>query len=137
MILQLRKQQELYFSAMGRPVVLLLFNAGPVDVRLAQESPSVSAILACFFPAQATGDALLRVLTGSGLEGIPAARLPNTWYASTDQVGGEECNSVAHSMNDFSIILQIWRKIGFSTNQSPVYNTRPRCHQTWAAWSRD
>jgi len=68
------------------PLVLLLFNAGPVDITFAQESPEVDAILACGYPAQATGEALYRVLTGSGPHSIPAGRLPATWPAQLNQV---------------------------------------------------
>jgi beta-glucosidase len=66
----------------GAPIVLLLFNAGPVviDTDLLDQ---VDSIIECFFPAQSTGDALLSVLTG---ETNPAARLPYTWESSMAQV---------------------------------------------------
>jgi len=66
----------------GAPIVLLLFNAGPVviDTDLLEQ---VDSIIECFFPAQSTGDAILSVLTG---ETNPAARLPYTWETSMDQV---------------------------------------------------
>jgi len=75
-------------QCLGReaPLVLLLFNAGPVDITFAQESPEVDAILACGYPAQATGEALYRVLTGSGPHSVPAGRLPATWPAQLNQV---------------------------------------------------
>jgi len=66
--------------------VLLLFSAGPLDIRMPYESPAVSAILHCFFPAQSTGVALYTTLTNKGPWGNPAGRLPFTWYASDDQV---------------------------------------------------
>jgi len=55
------------FLLLGReaPLLLLLFNAGPVDVTFAQESPEVNAIIACGYPAQATGEALYRVVTAT------------------------------------------------------------------------
>ena len=68
------------------PLVLLLFNAGPVDITFAQESPEVDAIIACGYPAQATGEALYRVLTGKGPHSVPAGRLPATWPAQLNQV---------------------------------------------------
>jgi len=68
------------------PLVLLLFNAGPLDVTFAQESPEVDAIMACGYPAQATGEALYRVLTGTGPHSVPAGRLPATWPAQLNQV---------------------------------------------------
>ena len=73
-------------SGNGAPVVLLLFTAGPLDVTFAQGSPSVQAILQCFYPAEATGEALRRVLTATGPHSVPAARLPNTWPAQLHQV---------------------------------------------------
>ncbi|XP_068773671.1 uncharacterized protein [Struthio camelus] len=82
---QLELLQDAVRAAAGRPVVLLLFNAGPLDVSWAQAHDGVGAILACFFPAQATGLAVARVLLGE--EGAnPAGRLPATWPAGMQQV---------------------------------------------------
>ncbi|XP_074790245.1 uncharacterized protein LOC141974436 isoform X1 [Natator depressus] len=86
-------QQELLQDAVawaaGRPVILLLFNAGPLDVGWAQAHHGVGAILACFFPAQAAGVAIRKVLLGE--EGAsPAGRLPATWPAGMDQVPAME-----------------------------------------------
>ncbi|XP_021355658.1 beta-xylosidase/alpha-L-arabinofuranosidase 1-like isoform X2 [Mizuhopecten yessoensis] len=67
-------------------VVLLLFSAGPVDVRFAQTSPEVVAIIQCFFPAQATGIALYNVLTFATPDSNPSGRLPYTWYSDMSQV---------------------------------------------------
>ena len=72
-------------AAAGRPVILLLFNAGPLDVSWAQAHEGVGAILACFFPAQATGLAIARVLLGEA-GATPAGRLPATWPAGMHQV---------------------------------------------------
>jgi len=68
------------------PLLLLLFNAGPVDVTFAQESPEVDAIIACGYPAQGTGEALYRVLTMTGPRSVPAGRLSATWPAQLHQV---------------------------------------------------
>ena len=38
-------------------MILLLFNAGPLDVSWAHNSTGVAAIVECFFPAQAAGTA--------------------------------------------------------------------------------
>ena len=73
-------------SGREAPLLLLLFNAGPVDVTFAQESPEVNAIIACGYPAQATGEALYRVVTGTGPHSVPAGRLPATWPAQLNQV---------------------------------------------------
>ncbi|KAM4045408.1 uncharacterized protein ACNLHF_009238 [Anomaloglossus baeobatrachus] len=76
-------------SAAGRPVVLLLFNAGPLNISWAQNSTGVHAVLECFFPAQAAGTAIAKVLTGA--QGAnPAGRLPATWPAGMDQVPAME-----------------------------------------------
>ncbi|XP_077337831.1 uncharacterized protein LOC143982734 [Lithobates pipiens] len=76
-------------SASGRPVILLLFNAGPVDISWAKESEDVHAILECFFPAQAAGTAITKVLIGTE-EANPAGRLPATWPAGMEQVPAME-----------------------------------------------
>ena len=74
--------------AEGAPVILLLFNAGPLNITWAKVTEEVSAIMECFFPAQSTGEALFRVLSATS-EGpvVPAARLPATWPVSLQQVG--------------------------------------------------
>ncbi|XP_039209267.1 probable beta-D-xylosidase 2 isoform X1 [Crotalus tigris] len=71
--------------AAGRPVVLLLFNAGPLDISWAKDEDAVGAIVACFFPAETTGLAVAKMLVGA--EGAnPAGRLPATWPAGMHQV---------------------------------------------------
>ncbi|XP_072030528.1 uncharacterized protein [Amphiura filiformis] len=69
----------------GKPVILLLFNAGPLNVTWAVSNAGVQVIMECFFPAQATGDALYRVFTNTN-GANPAGRLPATWPASLSQV---------------------------------------------------
>ncbi|KAL8611353.1 hypothetical protein ACOMHN_014408 [Nucella lapillus] len=73
------------FSA-GAPVVLLLFNAGPLNVTWADQHASVSAILECWFPAQSAGRAVIEVVTNQGPHSSPAARLPLTWPLTADQI---------------------------------------------------
>ncbi|XP_078484889.1 uncharacterized protein LOC144742426 [Ciona intestinalis] len=63
------------------PVIVLLFNAGPLDVSWVMSN--TAAVIACHFSAQMTGEAMLEVLTGIF---NPAGRLPNTWPASMQQV---------------------------------------------------
>ncbi|KAL5010597.1 hypothetical protein ScPMuIL_012902 [Solemya velum] len=67
-------------------IVLLLFSGGPLDIRVADQSDRIPAILQCFFPAQATGAALYNVITMANKDSNPAARLPFTWYYSDEQV---------------------------------------------------
>ncbi|XP_077989356.1 uncharacterized protein LOC144443692 [Glandiceps talaboti] len=82
---QLQLLQDAVKYADGKPVILLLFNAGPLDVSWAVNNDAVSAIVECFFPAQATGTALYRLFVN--MEGSnPAGRLPMTWPKSMDQV---------------------------------------------------
>ncbi|XP_077988499.1 uncharacterized protein LOC144442999 [Glandiceps talaboti] len=83
--LQLSLLKDVVEYANGKPVILLLFNAGPLDVSWAVNNDAVSAIVECFFPAQATGTALYRLFLN--MEGSnPAGRLPMTWPKSMDQV---------------------------------------------------
>lgn len=71
-------------SPQNTPIVLILFNAGPVNITFADQSDRVVAILECFFPAQSTGEALRHVLLNDVPGASPAGRLPYTWpmYAS-------------------------------------------------------
>lgn len=73
------------FTASGY-IVLLLFSGGPLDIRVADQSERVLAILQCFFPAQATGSALYDVITMATPDANPAGRLPFTWYYSDKEV---------------------------------------------------
>ena len=64
----------------------MLFNAGPLDITYAKMTTGINAILEVFFPAQSTGAALYEVLTNSGYDSVPAARLPATWPTNINQV---------------------------------------------------
>ncbi|XP_071113290.1 uncharacterized protein [Haliotis cracherodii] len=84
------QQQKLVQDAVqysDAPVVVLVFSAGPVNITWAIESYKVLAILQCFFPAQETGQALIRVLTADSANSVPAARLPYTWPRYSTEVG--------------------------------------------------
>ncbi|XP_076444918.1 uncharacterized protein LOC143282917 [Babylonia areolata] len=61
------------------PVVLVVFSAGPVNISFADADARVTAILQCFFSAQATGTALRHVLLNDVASSSPAGRLPYTW----------------------------------------------------------
>ena len=63
--------------------MLVLYNAGPLDISWAKSSERVMAIVEHFFPAQTAGVALANILNGTY---NPSGRLPNTWPASLDQV---------------------------------------------------
>ncbi|KAK7108018.1 hypothetical protein V1264_015821 [Littorina saxatilis] len=92
---QLQLLQDTVTFSNGAPVVLLLFNACPLNVTWAAQNPSVSAIMECWFPAQSTGTALLHVLTNEGGTSSPAGRLPSTWPLLADQIP----NMVNYSMS--------------------------------------
>ncbi|XP_071112668.1 uncharacterized protein [Haliotis cracherodii] len=83
---QLQMLQDVAANRNETPVVLLLFNAGALNVTWADQSSDIAAILECFFPAQATGEALRRVTINEGPGSNPAGRLPATWPASEDQI---------------------------------------------------
>ncbi|XP_048240193.1 probable beta-D-xylosidase 2 isoform X3 [Haliotis rufescens] len=84
--LQLLQEAVTAGQVSGAKVILLLFNAGPLNITWAVESPKVHAIMELFLPAQATGEALRRVLLAEGPNSVPAARLPVTWPRYMDTV---------------------------------------------------
>ena len=61
-------------------------SAGPLNVTLLDIDPRVQAMLECFFPGQATGDAIREVLINEGGNSSPAGRLPVTWPMYASQV---------------------------------------------------
>ncbi|XP_067673889.1 uncharacterized protein [Haliotis asinina] len=83
---QLQLLQDVAANRNGTPVVLLLFNAGALNMTWADQSADIAAIMECFFPAQATGEALRRVMINEGPGSNPAGRLPATWPASKEQM---------------------------------------------------
>lgn len=82
---QLELLQDAANYAAGAPVLLLLFNAGPLDISWAVHDKRVQVILECFFPAQSTGEALRHIFYRDGPGSNPAGRLPATWPTSLDQ----------------------------------------------------
>ncbi|HEX4998060.1 MAG TPA: glycoside hydrolase family 3 C-terminal domain-containing protein [Terriglobia bacterium] len=78
-----RVQEELLKKvvALGKPVVLVLFNGSPLAINWAQEH--VPAIIEAWYPGQAGGAAIADVLFG---DYNPAGRLPVTVYKSADQL---------------------------------------------------
>ena len=67
--------------ATGVPLVVVLLNGSPVDVRWADEH--AAAIVEAWYPGEEGGTALADVLYG---DYNPAGRLPITFYRSLDQV---------------------------------------------------
>ncbi|KAK3767838.1 hypothetical protein RRG08_018622, partial [Elysia crispata] len=84
------RQKDLLLDVMrynkDAPIVLLLYNAGPLNVSFADSNPRVSAILEGFFPAQEAGTSLAAVLTNKGGNSGPAGRLPVTWPLQASQL---------------------------------------------------
>ena len=78
-----RVQEELMqkIAALGKPVVLVLFNGSAVAVNWARDH--VPAIVEAWYPGQAGGEALADVLFG---DYNPGGRLPVTFYQSADQL---------------------------------------------------
>ncbi|XP_067653496.1 uncharacterized protein [Haliotis asinina] len=72
--------------ASSTPIVVLLFNGGPVEISWAEENPHVTAIIDCFIPHQKTGEAIQKVLTNDGPFSVPSAKMPYTVPASDKQV---------------------------------------------------
>ena len=71
-----RKLLELA-KATGKPLVVVAFNGSPIDLSWAKDN--AAAILEAWYPGQAGGLALGRVMTG---QANPAGRLPLTFYRS-------------------------------------------------------
>ncbi|KAK7108548.1 uncharacterized protein [Littorina saxatilis] len=78
--------QDVIANTQNTPIILLLFNAGPVNISFADQDPRVYAILECFFPAQATGEAIGHVLLNDVKGAVPAGRLPYTWPMLASQL---------------------------------------------------
>ncbi|XP_050419496.1 uncharacterized protein LOC126832672 isoform X1 [Patella vulgata] len=83
--LQLLKD-AINYSPKDAKIILIIFNAGAVDLSWAEHSERISAIIAAFYPAQATGTALRKIIINDGPYSVPAARTPYTWPQSTDQL---------------------------------------------------
>ncbi|XP_045198055.2 uncharacterized protein LOC123552449 [Mercenaria mercenaria] len=95
-------------TATGSPILLLIFSAGPVNISFVDRDPRVEAIMQCFFPAQATGEALYNTITMATEDASPAGRLPYTWYETADQIP---------SMTDYTMTGKTYRYF----NGSPLY----------------
>lgn len=68
-------------AATGKPVVLLLMTARPIDLRWA--SNHVAAIMDIWYPGFEGGAAVARLLFG---DAIPSGKLPFTWVRDVGQV---------------------------------------------------
>lgn len=68
------------------PMILLIFSAGPLNMSILDSYDPITAIMQCFFPAQATGEALYNTITMATPDASPAGRLPYTWYDGIEQI---------------------------------------------------
>ncbi|GFO34682.1 beta-d-xylosidase 1 [Plakobranchus ocellatus] len=84
--MQLQFIEDILENGGTAKIVLILMSAGPLNVTLLDADSRVSAILECFFPGQATGDAIREVLINKGNNSSPAGRLPVTWPLYASQV---------------------------------------------------
>ena len=77
------KQEELLEAAVatGKPVVLVLLNARPLDLTWA--SQHVAAILEAWYPGTEGGDAIADLLSG---DANPGGKLPVAWPRSVGQI---------------------------------------------------
>nr|KAG5706790.1 hypothetical protein BaRGS_004125 [Batillaria attramentaria] len=66
--------------AHNKPVIVLLFTGSQLDINFIDEDDRVSAIVECFLPAQATGNAIRHMLLNDAPGAVPAGRLPFTWW---------------------------------------------------------
>ncbi|KAI5597766.1 hypothetical protein BDE02_02G087300 [Populus trichocarpa] len=74
------KQRELITAvakAAKKPVVLVLFCGGPVDVSFAKYDQNIGSIIWAGYPGEAGGTALAQIIFG---DHNPGGRLPMTWY---------------------------------------------------------
>lgn len=77
------RQQQLLEAvvATGKPVVLVLLNGRPVDLRWA--SAHVPAVLEAWYPGTQGGNAIAHLLFGKA---VPGGKLPFTWPRNAGQV---------------------------------------------------
>jgi len=80
---QIRLLQQL--EKVGKPLIVVLFGGGGVDVTYLRDSALTRAIFWHGYPSQNGGDALVEAIFG---DFSPAGKLPVTWYPSAyvDQV---------------------------------------------------
>ena len=68
-------------AATGKPIVLILFNGRPLDIRWA--SAHIPAILDVWYPGTQGGNAVANLLFG---DAVPGGKLPVTWPRDVGQV---------------------------------------------------
>ena len=91
------EQQQLLeaVTALGKPVVLLLFTTRPLE--LAWASEHVPAILDCYFGGTEAGNAVADLLTG---DAVPGGKLPITWPRNAGQIPIFYAHNTSHKPYD-------------------------------------
>jgi beta-glucosidase len=88
------KQEQLLEAvvATGKPVVLVLMNGRPLDIRWASEH--VPAILDAWYPGSEGGNAIVNLLYGKA---APGGKLPFTWPRDVGQVPMFYAHNTTHA----------------------------------------
>jgi beta-glucosidase len=91
------RQEELLEAAVatGKPIVLLLLNARPLNILWAAEH--VPAILEAWYPGTEGGDAIAGLLTG---DANPGGKLPFTWPRTIGQIPVFYAHDLSQIPND-------------------------------------
>ena len=105
------RQEELLEAAVatGKPVVLVLINARPLDIRWASEH--VPAILEAWYPGTEAGNAIADLLFG---DAVPGGKLPVTWPREVGQVP-------IHYGRNLTQIPKDWDTMYWDGSSAPLY----------------
>jgi beta-glucosidase len=105
------KQEELLEAAVatGKPVVLVLINARPLDIRWASEH--VPAILDAWYPGTEAGNAVADLLFG---DAVPGGKLPVSWPREIGQVPIHYGRYLTHVPNE-------WDTMYWDGSSAPLY----------------
>jgi beta-glucosidase len=89
------RQQELLdaVAATGKPVVLLLMNARPLEL----EQTKAAAILEIWYPGSEGGNAVANLLFG---DAVPGGKLPFTWLRSAAHAPLNYAHLISHKPKD-------------------------------------
>lgn len=105
------KQEQLLEAAVatGKPVVLVLINARPLDIRWASEH--VPAILDAWYPGTEAGNAIADLLFG---DAVPGGKLPVSWPREVGQVPIHYGRNLTQIPND-------WDTMYWDGSSAPLY----------------
>jgi beta-glucosidase len=80
--------------ATGKPIVMVLMNGRPLDIRWASEH--VPAILEAWYPGSEGGNAIVNLLYGKA---VPGGKLPFSWPRDVGQVPMFYAHNTSHAPN--------------------------------------